>query len=439
MEIGVGLLALILFGSLLVFLALGIPVGFTMGGISLILGWIFWDGLPSVDGFVLGSFSKITEAVLTALPLYIFMAAVLMYSDLADDMYEVVYRWFGGIKGGLAAGTTLISAVFAAMVGIASVSTATLGMVARPSMLKRNYDDKLTIGVIMAGGTLGILIPPSIVMIVYASEASVSAGALFMAGVVPGILAALIFIIYALVLCFIYPEKGPNIPKGERFTWKEKFESLRGVIIPLLVIFVVLGSIYFGVATPTEAGAVGAVGSLVAAAVRKKLTLANIKKMFLMTVRLNGLVFWILIGAVAYARIVSVTGVGQSFAKAIVEADVNRWIILILMIILFLIAGMFIDTVAALLITAPLFLPALAAMEFDLVWFGIIFVIACCIGNLTPPFGISIFVMRGVSADISIQKIYAAVWPFVFLFLATMALVMIFPQIALWLPDIMRN
>lgn len=435
----VSMIGFILFGSLVLFLAIGVPVGFTMGGISIILGFLFWNGLPSVDGFVLGSYSKITESVLTALPLYIFMAAILMYSDLADDLYEAVYRWFGGIRGGLAVGTTLISAIFAAMVGIASVSTATLGMVARPSMLKRGYDDKLTLGVIMAGGTLGVLIPPSIVMIVYAAESGVSAGSLFMAGIVPGVLAALLFIIYAMVLSMIYPEKGPKIEKEDRYSWKEKIQSLQSVIIPLLVITIVLGAIYFGLATPTEAGAVGATGSLIAAAIKRKLTFTNIKKMFLMTVRLNGLIFWILIGAVAYARIVSVTGVGQSLASVIVESSLSPYLILIAMLILFLILGMLIDTVAVLLITAPLFLPALTALDFDLVWFGVLFVIAVCIGNLSPPFGISIFVMRGVVGDISIKKIYAAVWPFIALLVITMVLVLIYPRIALWLPDIMKG
>lgn len=432
------LIGIILFGSLILFLALGIPVGFTMGGISIILGFIFWGGFPSVDGFVLGSYSKITEAILTALPLYIFMAAVLMYSDLADDLYEAVYRWFGSFRGGLGAGTTVIAAIFAAMVGIASVATATLGLVARPSMLRRGYDDKLTLGIIMAGGTLGVLIPPSIVMIVYSAESGVSAGALFMAGIVPGILAAILFIIYAVVLSIIYPDKGPSIPKTERFTWKEKFSSLRSVIIPLFVILVVLGSIYLGVATPTEAGAVGATGSLVAAAIRKKLTFQNIKKIFLMTVRLNGMIFWILIGAVAYARIVSVTGVGQSLASLILDANFNAWTVLILMLVLFLILGMVIDTVAVLLITAPLFLPALTALDFDLLWFGVLFVIAVCIGNLSPPFGINLFVMRGVAPDVGIKQLYAAVVPFIALLLVTMALVLIFPQLALWLPDIMK-
>ena len=432
------IIGIILFGSLVLFLALGIPVGFTMGGISIILGFIFWGGLPSVDGFVLGSYSKITESILTALPLYIFMAAILMYSDLADDLYEAVYRWFGGIRGGLAAGTTIIASVFAAMVGIASVATATLGMVARPSMLKRGYDDKLTLGIIMAGGTLGLLIPPSIVMIVYSAESGVSAGALFMAGIVPGILAAILFIIYAVILCIIYPDKGPRTLKEEQFTWKEKFASLRSVLIPLFVIFVVLGSIYLGVATPTEAGAVGATGSLVAAAIRKKLNLQNMERIFLMTVRLNGLIFWILIGAVAYARIVSVTGVGNSLASLILDANFNAWTVLLLMLVLFLILGMVIDTVAVLLITAPLFLPALTALDFDLLWFGVLFVIAVCIGNLSPPFGISLFVMRGVAPDVGIKQLYVAVWPFIALLLTTMILVLIFPQLALWLPEVMK-
>ncbi|MDQ1002181.1 tripartite ATP-independent transporter DctM subunit [Neobacillus niacini] len=435
----IGLISLIIFGSLILFLGIGVPVGFTMGGISLILGFIFWDGLPSIDGFVLGSFSEFTKSTLTALPLYIFMAAILMYSDLADDMYECIYRWFGGLRGGLAAGTVIISSIFAAMVGISSVATATLGLIARPSMLKRGYDDKLTIGVIMAGGTLGLLIPPSIVAIVYASESGESTGALFMAGVVPGILAAILFIIYALVLCFIKPEMGPAISSDQRFTFKEKLISLKSIALPMLVIIVVLGSIYFGITTPTEAGAVGVVGALVAAAAKRKLTFSNIKNMFLMSTKLFSLVFWIVIGAVAYARIVSVTGIGQSIANYITGVDINRWLILLIIMAVFLALGMVMDTIAVLLITAPLILPLLTSLEFDLVWFGILFTIAVCIGGLSPPFGMSIFIMKGVAPDISLQKIYSAVWPFIFLFLLCIALVMIFPELALWLPNYMNG
>ncbi|QQK76437.1 TRAP transporter large permease subunit [Salicibibacter cibarius] len=433
------MIAIILFGSLLLFLFLGIPVSFALGGTSIILGMIYWGGLPSLDGFVLGSYENVTQAILTAVPLYIFMAAVLMYSGLAEDLYEVIYRWFGGIRGGLAAGTSVIAAIFSSMVGVISASTAALGMVSRPSMLKRGYDDKLTLGVIMAGGTLGLLIPPSIVMIIYSSESGESAAALFMAGIVPGFLAATIFIVYSLVLCFINPEKGPKIDFEERYTWGEKFRSLRGVILPLVVIVIVLGSIYFGVATPTEAGAVGGVGALCAAGTKKKLNLENIKSIFLMTARLTGMVFWILIGAAAYARIVAVTGVGDGLAAMISESDYNRWIVLILILVLFLIFGMFMDSVAVLLITAPFFLPLLTALDFDLIWFGVLFIITVCIGSLTPPVGLSLFIMKGVAPEISIGKIYSAVWPFVFLLLLLIVIVLIFPEVAMWLPGMMMD
>ncbi|MBM7631154.1 TRAP transporter large permease [Geomicrobium sediminis] len=432
MEIWI--IALLLFLSLLTFLLLGVHVAFALGGISILFGLIFWNGLPSLDGFVLGTYERTTQAILTALPLYIFMAAVLMYSDLADDMYEAIYRWFGGVKGGLAAGTSIVAAVFASMVGVASVATAAVGMVARPSMLKRKYDDQLTLGVIMAGGVLGALIPPSIVMIVYAAEASVSAGALFMAGIVPGIMACLLFIVYSLILCYFRPEKGPSVEVDMRYTLREKFQSLKSIVLPGLVILLALGSIYLGVATPTEAGAVGAVGAVFAAGVRKKLTFVNIKQIFMMTAKLCGIVFWILIGAVAYARIVTVTGTGEWLGSMITDAGLNRWVVLILILLFFLVLGMFIDTVAVLLITAPLFLPVLGAFDFNMVWFGILFTIAVCIGNLTPPFGISIFIMKGVAPDIRTSTLYRAVWPFVFILLFCMILVLLFPEIAMFVP-----
>jgi len=182
----------------------------------------------------------------------------------------------------------------------------------------------------------------------------------------------------------------------------------------------------------------GSAGALAVAGIRRKLTFENIKKMFLMTVRLNGLIFWILIGAVSYARIVTVSGVGEFVADEIINLDVNRWIILLLMMAIFLVAGMFIDTIAVLLITAPFFLPTLTSLNFDLTWFGILFIIAVCIGNLTPPFGLSIFVMKGVARDLSIREIYSSVWPFVVLFIICLVCVIVFPEIALWLPEFIR-
>lgn len=430
-----GIVALLLFGSLLVLLGLGIPIAFGLGGISIVFGFLLWGGFPSLDAFALGTFSKSIEFSLSAVPLFVFMAAILQYSDMAEDMYEVVYRWFGGIRGGLVAGTTLISSIFAAMVGIATVATATLGLTARPSMLQRGYDDKLTMGAIMAGGALGILIPPSIIMIIYASEAGASAGALFMGGILPGIVAAILFIGYGLIRCWIRPEMGPVIPKGERFSLKEKVESLKGVILPILVILLVLGSIYTGAATPTEAAAIGVVGSLISAALKMKLTLENIKKVFSMTVRINAMVFWILFGAAAYSRIVTVTGVGEWFASIVTGFDVNRWVTLFGMLLVFFILGMLIDPAGIILMTGPLFLPVVSQLGFDPVWFGVIFVILMCMAYMTPPLGFNLFVMRGIAKDVNIGKIYSSVWPFVGLYAIVVFICMAFPELVLWLPD----
>jgi tripartite ATP-independent transporter DctM subunit len=430
-----GIITLLLLGSLLLFLSLGVPVAFAMGGLSIIFAFFFWDGISSIDAFSLGTYSKVMNFTLSAGPLYILMAALLRYSDLAEDMYEAIYRWFGGLRGGLAVGTTIISSMFAAMVGIATVATATLGVTARPSMLKRGYDDKLTIGAIVAGGALGILIPPSVIMIIYAVEAEASPGAMFLAGIIPGVLAAVLFIIYVLILCWIYPNKGPALAKEERFTWAEKIESFRGVILPTAVIVIVLGSIYFGVATPTEAAAVGVFGSFICLILKRKMTMANIKKIFVMTVSLNGLVFWIIIGAIAYSKIVIVTGVGGWLSGLITGLDVPGWVMIVAMQLLLTVLGMFIDPIGILYITGPLFLPVITTLGYDPVWYGVLFVINMCIAYLTPPFGFNLFVMKGVAPDLDIRKIYKAVWPFVGLYALVILLCIIFPELILWLPS----
>lgn len=435
----ISIIALLLFGSLLVVMALGIPVAFGMGIVSIVFGFIFAGGLASFDAFLLGSYSKAIEFTLSAIPLYILMAAILQYSDIAEDLFEFVYRWLGGVKGGLVAGATIISSIFAAMVGIATVATATLGMTARPAMLQRGYDDKLIMGSIIAGGALGILIPPSVLMIIYASEARVSAGAMFMGGIIPGIIAAILFIIYGMMRCFINPSMGPAVPESERYSFAEKLASLKSVILPLLVITGVLVSIYTGVATPSEAAAFGVVGSLIAAAVKKKLTFDNTKKILTMTVNLSVMVLWIVMSAAAYSRIVTVTGVGGWFADLITNIDMAPWVIILMMQLIFFFLGMFIDPTAIVLITGPLFLPVILELGYDPVWYGVLFVINMCMAYMTPPFGFNLFVMRGIAKDTSIGEIYKAVWPFVGLYALVLLLVALFPQLVLWLPSVMNQ
>jgi tripartite ATP-independent transporter DctM subunit len=423
---------------MLFFLAVGVPVAFTLGGLSLAIGYFVWNGTGGFYAVTLGSLGKISEFTLTAIPLFLMMAAVLQFSGLADDMYEMVYRWMGNLKGGLAIGSIMISAIFAAMVGISTVATATLGLTALPSMIKRGYNKKLAAGAICAGGALGIIIPPSVIMIIYASEAEVSAGQMFFGGILPGLMMAVMYMIYIAIRCARNPAEGPPIPADEKFTLAQKMESLKAVALPMLIIFLVLGVIYLGITTPTEAAAIGLVGSLFCAYVRKQLTFPNLKKMFVMGVGINAMVFWIIIGAVAYSRLVTMSGTGEWFSSLVTGLEVNRWLVLLLMQGVFFILGMLLDPAGIILITGPFFLPVITALGFDPLWYGILFVINMNMAYLTPPFGFNLFVIKGVAAsELTIGDVYQAVWPFVGLQALALLLVIVFPQLATWLPSLM--
>lgn len=429
---------LILFGALFVFLMLGMPIAFAMSGVSIVMGFFIWGGIPSVEGFILGTFGKVNEFVYTAVPLYIFMAAVLRYSDLADGMYEALYRWLGAVRGGLAIGTVFISTIFAAMVGITSVATATLGASALPSMLKRNYDERLTTGIIMAGSNLGIIIPPSIIMIIYAMVAQVSPGKMFMAGILPGLLMMALLIVYVIVLCWIDPGKGPALPAEERFSWREKFVSLKSILLPMVVIAIVLGTIFAGIATPTESAAIGATGSLLAAAVNRKLTWSNLYHMLKMTVGLTSMLFWLIFGAAAYAKVVSLTGLGNAIADFVSTAHISPYFILTLLFLIFFILGMFLDPTAIIFMTGPVIIPLLLALDFDLIWFGVVFILSSCIANLTPPFGICLFVLKGVAPGLEMKQLYYAIVPFVFVYIIGIIIITVFPDIVMYLPNQME-
>jgi tripartite ATP-independent transporter DctM subunit len=351
-------------------------------------------------------------------------------------MYEMINRWLGKIKGGLALGTVVISSIFAAMVGISTVATATMGLTAMPAMLKRGYNKKMVAGAICAGGALGIIIPPSVIMIIYASEAEVSAGQMFFGGIIPGIIMAVLFMIYIAILCIKNPSYGP--PVEENFTLPQKMESLRAVSLPMFIILLVLGVIYTGLATPTEAAGIGLVGSLICAAIKRKINGENIKNMMAMGVGVNAMVFWIILGAVAYSRLVTMTGVGEWFSGLVTGMDVNRWVILLGMQAIFFVLGMFLDPAGIILITGPFFLPVVKALGFDPLWYGVLFVVNMCMAYITPPFGFNLFVIRAVAPKgLTIGDVYAAIWPFVGLMALTLLIVVLFPQTVTWLPSLL--
>lgn len=431
-------ITILLFGSMIVMLLTGFPLAFGLGSIG--LGFTLW--LWNADALYMvtqRAWCLMTEEfILLAIPLFIFMAMVLQHSGIADDLYEMMYRWFGPLRGGLAIGTVLICTVFAAMSGVSAAATVTMGVIALPSMLRRNYDKQISLGCIQAGGALGILIPPSTDMIIWCLFAEQSVGRMFMGGVFPGILLSSLFIIYIAIRCLIQKKMGPSIPPEERSTFREKIASLRAVILPLLIVVMVLGSIYLGVATPTEAAAMGAIGALISAIVYRRFSWQLLREATYGTVKLSGMIMWIILGALVFVSVYNAVGAADLIRSIFVALPGGKWGMLAGMQVTYFILGCFITTTAIILLTVPVFIPAIVAAGFDPLWFGILFVIQMEMALLTPPFGYNLFYMKSVvPKGITMGDIYRSVWPFVLLQLVGLMIVIIFPRIATWLPNMM--
>ncbi|MGA6926826.1 MAG: TRAP transporter large permease subunit [Desulfosarcina sp.] len=429
------MLATIVLLALLLLLSLGIPIAFTLCGVAT-LGIVFTWGPKGLLMLFNTAYGESTSFLLIAIPLFIFMANQLKFSGMGDDLYEMVYRWMGRLPGGLAIGTVMICALFAAMAGISSVATISMGLIALPSMLTRGYHKDLAVGSIAAGGALGILIPPSIIMILYGAMAEVSVGRLFIGGIVPGILLCLIFMVYIGIRSYFQKSMAP--PVQERYSLKEKLVVLKGVILPVALILLVLGVIYFGICTPTEASAVGAFGAMVCALCYGKLTLKNLNQSLWSTIKINAMVFWLIIGAIAFSQFMAYAEIQGLIHSSILSLEVSPWLILIAMQLIFFILGMFLDPAGIIMLTTPIFVPIVTDLGFDPLWFGILFVINMEMAYITPPFGFNLFIMKGiVPSSIDMTDIYRSIVPFVVLQALLLALVMLFPQLATWLPGLM--
>ncbi len=434
----VGLITALMFLSLIVLLALGLPLVFSLAGVAVVFSFLLW-GPGSLFIFQSHLFGYTETIILIAIPLFILMANILERSGVADALYTTMYRWMGNLRGGLAMGTVLICTLFAAMAGISGAATVTMGIIALPSMLKRGYDKKIAMGCIQAGGALGVLIPPSVMMILYAVFAGESVGKMFLGGVFPGFLLSSLFIIYIGIRCFFNKSLGPPIPREEMLvSWKEKIISSRSVILPILLVLFVLGSIFSGIATPTEASAVGVFGSIICAAVKRRLTWSTFKEASFESLRVSCMVLWIIIGAAAFTSVYSALGAPQLMKQIIGGLGVNRWFILIGIQFVFLILGCFLDPSGIILICTPIFCPVVRMLGFDTLWFGILFVVNMEMAFLTPPFGWNLFYMKGiVPKGITMVDIYRSVIPFVLLQGFGLILIMVFPQIAIWLPNLL--
>ncbi len=426
-------------------IAAGLPITFVLGGVSIV--FLILLGSPAALHLAFfGCWSIINYFVLIAVPLFIFMGIVLQRSGIADDLFEMIYRWIGQIRGGLAMGTVAICAIIAAMSGVSGAATVSMGLIALPSMLKRGYDKIMCVGTIQAGGALGFLIPPSVMMVIYCAIVRVSVGRLFAAGIFPGFMLALFYIIYIGIRCRFQPQMGPPVPPEERFNWRQKTVSLRAIVLPMLLVSAVLGSIIMGICSPTEASAVGAVGVVICALIHRRYSWAMIKDATYTTFRLTGMIMWIIMAAICFSNVYGYFRSSELIQAAVMMMPGGRWGVLIFIQLSFFILGCFLDDTAILIMCMPIYTDIIISMGFDKVWFGILYVLNMQMGFLTPPFGYNLFYMKGIVADlfrtgtiskeISIGDIYRSIGPFVGIQALGLAMVMLLPQIALWLPNL---
>ena len=399
--------------------------------------WLGPAGLPLVASRVYGF---VNEYVLVAVPLFVFMACVLERSGVAKDLYDAMRVFAGRLPGGVAVQTTLVAIVMAAMTGIIGGEIVLLGLLALPQMLRLGYDQKLAIGTICAGGSLGTMIPPSVVLIVYGLTAGVSIGDLFLGGVFPGLMLAFFYVTYIIVRATLNPALAPPLPEAElSMPLAEKLRMLKGLILPFCIIIWVLGSIYGGIASVTEAAGVGAVAALLAAAVRGEFNLGLIKDSLQRTMTTVGVIIWLTLGANAFIGIYNIMGGTRYLSGVIAGLPLEPWQIILVMMLILFVLGMVLDWIGITLLTMPIFVPVIVDLGYDPVWFGILFCMNMQCSFLTPPFGPAAFYLKSVAPpDISLQTIFAALLPFICMQLVGLALLLIFPQLALWLPYLAR-
>jgi tripartite ATP-independent transporter DctM subunit len=380
-------------------------------------------------------FGMMTELTLIAIPLFVFMAYMLEHSGIGENLYDAMYKWMGPLKGGLAMGTVAICAVIAAMSGLSATGTLSMGVVSLPAMLKRKYNKSIAVGCILAGGALGALIPPSVPMVVYCLLAGISIGQLFLSGILPGLLLTFLFVAYIGIRSYAQPHMGPALPPEERADWREKLISLKMVILPVILIIAVLGSIFTGIATPTEAAAVGAMGSIVCAAINRRITWTRIRLTALGTLKITGMLMWIMTAAAVFTAVYTGLGATQFINDTVRSLHVSPIGVIIGMQFTIFVLGCIMDPNGIMLITVPIYAPIAAGLGFDPVWFGLLTIMNIECAYLTPPFGWNIFYMRSVAPpSVTLADIYRSVPIFVGLQLTGLILVLIFPIIALWLP-----
>ena len=429
-------IAIIMFGSMLLMLLTGQRVFAAIGIVSTVAALLLW-GEGGVEMPFTAAFKLFKWYPLLTLPLFIYMGYILSESGIADDLYRMFHVWFGGLKGGLAVGTIGLMVVISAMNGLSVAGMAIGATIALPEMLRRGYDKIMITGVVQAGSSLGILVPPSVVLVLYGMIARESVGKLWLAGALPGLMMAALFIIYIVIRCRVQPHLGPTVSEADRnLPMSEKLRLLRAGIIPFLIFFFMTGLFVMGITSLVESSAVGATAATLAALVRGRLNRKVMEETVRKTLGISCMFMWIILAALCFGAVFDGIGAARAIETLfITNWNLTPWEVLIMMQLSYLFMGMFLDDTAMLVIVAPLYVPLVKILGFDPVWYGVLYTITCQIAYMTPPFGYNLFLMRAMAPpEITLMDIYRSISPFVLVMILALVLVMVFPQIALWLP-----
>lgn len=427
-------IGLIGIAALFILIFLRMPVGFVMAAI----GFVGFGSVVSFDAamniIAKDLFSVFGSYSLTVIPLFVLMGQLAYHSGISTRLFDSAYKFIGHWPGGLAVATIGACAAFAAICGSTNATAATMGAATLPEMKRYNYKPELATGAVAAGGSLGILIPPSVIFIVYGILTEQSIGRLFMAGFLPGLLLTLLFILAIIIWARVRPELGP---KGPAFSLRERWASLSGLIETLLLFILIMGGLFLGIFTPTEAGAIGAFGTLLLALIGRNLTMKGFITALFETTRMSCMILVIVAGATIFGHFLAVTRIPFDIAQGVSEIQLPRWGIMLIIIAVYLIGGCVIDSLALIMLTIPIFYPVILFLGYDPIWFGVIIVLVTQIGVITPPVGINVYVVSGVARDIPLDVIFRGVLPFLAALIIGTLLLIPFPQIALFLPGLM--
>lgn len=431
------MIAITMFASMMLLMATGQRVFAAIGTVAAAAGLLLW-GTGGHDIPFSAAMKLMNWYPLLTLPMFIFMGYILSESKIADDLYKMFHVWMGPLHGGLAIGTIALMVLVSAMNGLSVAGMAIGATIALPELLRRGYDKRMVTGVVQAGSSLGILVPPSVVLVLYAMIARQPVGQLWLAGVIPGLVMALMFVVYIAIRCRLQPSLGPVLPASERnISFSEKLRLLRSGLLPLAIFFAMMVPFVNGWTSLVESSAIGAMAAMVAAIVKGRMTKEVLENSVRNTLGISCMFMWIILAALGFGAVFDGLGAVKAIEGFFTDQlGLSPWMILILMQLSFIVMGTFLDDTAMLVIVAPLYVPLVQALGFDLIWYGVLYTITTQIAYMTPPFGYNLFLMRAMAPpEIGLKDIYGSVLPFVLIMVVALVLNMMFPQMSLWLPE----